>query len=221
MHDSSDSGRQNLRWSQRDKKAAFANRAAKSGSDTGVGILVKRHPWGERIRIKKSYPKGSFKSPHSPADTKQPWSLSTGLWVRQEFHNMAVLSSLIPGLHKTFLLHGGPKWILCLSALNSFKEGNISCRSRLSFPFEVTETWVSLAKFPGLPCWGWSNQSKWIRSKMSKSISIQLITILQSCSRAKKVHSPVLNQDIITKKCSKLNTFKNCLTHVSHLILDL
>lgn len=148
--------------------------------------LVQRHPWGERTRLKKSGPKGSFKSAHGPADIEQWWSLSVGLWVRQEFHSMAVLNSLIPGLQKTFLLQWWAKVDLCLSALNSFKERNIFCRSRLSFYFEVTEMWVSLALFPGLPCWSWSNQSKWIRSKMSKSISIQLITISQSCSRAKK-----------------------------------
>lgn len=66
LHSSSDSGRQNQnssRWSQRDKKAAFVNRAANSRSDTGVemGVLwYKDTLEGERTRLKKSGPKGSF-----------------------------------------------------------------------------------------------------------------------------------------------------------------
>lgn len=44
---------------------------------------------------------------------------------------------------------------------------------------------------------------------------------LRKLLEGKKVHSPVLNQDVTTTKCSKLNTSKNCLTHVSHLILYL
>lgn len=92
---------------------------------------------------------------------------------------------------KHFCRSGSPKQILCLPVLNSFKNRNISCRSGLSFHFELTETetWASLAKFLGLPCWRWSNQSKWIRSKMSKCISIHLIAILQSCLRGKEKKS--------------------------------
>lgn len=219
-----------FRWRQRDKQAAFLNGAAKwytrhwgiNGSS-----LVQRDPWGERIKVKCG-PKGLSNPQVALQILNRDGVCLTGLWIRWEFHYMDMLkddltirSYLVCIKH--FCYSGSPKQILCLTVLNSSKGRNISCRSGLSFHFEITETAmrVSLAKFLGLPCWWCSNQSKWIRSKMSKYISIQLITILQSCLRAKKIHSPVLNQDITTTKCSKLNTSKNCLTHVSHLILYL
>lgn len=135
----------------------------------------------------------SFQFPGSPSDIKKGWGLPTASWIRWEFHYMdmckdylAICSYLLCVKHLCY--SGCLNWILCLPFLKSVKGGNISCRSGLSSHSETTETqmWASLAQFLGLPHRRWSNQSKWIRNKMSKYISIQLKAILESCWRAKK-----------------------------------